>query len=248
MKRKAWILTVVLALCLMENASAAEVEFAGVDNTRYYTSTEYQTIYGARYNYSGPNLSDCRQPDLPDGTASATAIGVMEKYTRYLTTGSTVWYGLTSWSDVSLSPAVYQHTAFTSTVGMYGEDGSLGTLSIPALNITMKVWDGDFNSAAAKGLWHLGSSSGWDGNVCVLGHNRGTRYAIGRIKELKVGDIITYETIYGIRTYEITYVGTISNTDWSRLQGTADNRLTLVTCLADHPEVRVCVQAVEKNF
>ena len=37
----------------------------------------------------------------------------------------------------------------------------------------------------------------------------------------------------------------ISNTDWSYLQSTADNRITLTTCLADHPESRVVVQAVE---
>jgi hypothetical protein len=29
------------------------------------------------------------------------------------------------------------------------------------------------------------------------------------------------------------------------LQATMDNRLTITTCLADHPESRICVQAVE---
>lgn len=40
-------------------------------------------------------------------------------------------------------------------------------------------------------------------------------------------------------------VKTISNTDWSYLQATADNRVTITTCLANHPESRVMVQAVE---
>lgn len=31
----------------------------------------------------------------------------------------------------------------------------------------------------------------------------------------------------------------------SYLQGTADNRITLTTCLENHPESRVMVQAVE---
>ena len=62
---------------------------------------------------------------------------------------------------------------------------------------------------------------------------------------LSVGDIITYTTVYGTRTYSVSFVGTIAYTDWSHLQATSDNRITLTTCLADHPSNRVCVQAVE---
>jgi sortase A len=62
---------------------------------------------------------------------------------------------------------------------------------------------------------------------------------------LSIGDNISYTTVYGTRKYSVSYVGTISNTDWTYLQGTSDNRITLTTCLADHPESRVVVQAVE---
>ena len=62
---------------------------------------------------------------------------------------------------------------------------------------------------------------------------------------MKTGDVITYTTVYGTRTYAVSSVETIANTDWSRLQATADNRITLTTCLANTPEKRVCVQAVE---
>ena len=37
----------------------------------------------------------------------------------------------------------------------------------------------------------------------------------------------------------------ISNDDWSYLQPSDNNRITITTCLADHPESRVCVQAAE---
>lgn len=37
----------------------------------------------------------------------------------------------------------------------------------------------------------------------------------------------------------------IASTDWSYLQATADNRITITTCLANQPSKRVCVQAVE---
>ena len=125
------------------------------------------------------------------------------------------------------------------------KDGSIGTIKIPSLKINMKVWEGETSTSMSKGLGHYSSTSAWDGNVGACGHNRGTKYAIGAIKNLKQGDTITYTTMYGTRTYAVTLVKTISNTDWSYLQATSDNRLTLTTCLADHPESRVVVQAVE---
>ena len=52
-------------------------------------------------------------------------------------------------------------------------------------------------------------------------------------------------TVYGTRSYSVSYVGTISNTDWSYLPATADNRITITTYLANQPSVRVVVQATE---
>ena len=43
----------------------------------------------------------------------------------------------------------------------------------------------------------------------------------------------------------VILVKTISDSDWSYLQATADNRITITTCPADRPSKRVCVQAVE---
>lgn len=142
-------------------------------------------------------------------------------------------------------PIVYQRTAFTGTTGMALSDGSIGSVSIPSLKINMKVWQGETNESMAKGLGHYASTSTWDGNVGVCGHNRGAKYVIGSIKDLKIGDTITYTTVYGTRTYAVSYVGTISNTDWTHLQATSDNRITITTCLANTPSMRVCVQATE---
>ena len=137
--------------------------------------------------------------------------------------------------------------AYTSVEGMAYQDGSIGTVSIPRLGISVKVWEGETTTSMAKGLGHYSSTSGWAGNVGVCGHNRGAKYNIGTIKNLKQGDVITYTTIYGTRTYEVTMVKTISNTDCSYLQGTADNLLTLTTCVDNQPSQRICVQAVEKS-
>ncbi len=136
-------------------------------------------------------------------------------------------------------------TAYTSVSNMYLSDGSIGTLSIPALGISMKIWEGETNASMAKGLGHYSSTSGWDGNVGVCGHNRGARYTIGQIKDLSAGALISLNTVYGERIYAVTSVNRIANNDWSYLQPTSDNRITLTTCLAGQPALRVCVQAVE---
>ncbi len=146
--------------------------------------------------------------------------------------------------SATVLPSVSSVPAYTSVDGMERRDGSIGTLKIPSLNINMKVWEGETNTSMSKGLGHYSSTSGWDGNIGLCGHNRGAKYSIGSIKNLEIGDTITYSTVYGTRSYEVVLVKTISASDWSYLQATADDRITITTCLADQPSKRVYVQAV----
>ena len=125
-------------------------------------------------------------------------------------------------------------------------NGAVGRISIPAIGISRYyVWEGETSSSMSKGVAHFSSTSVWDGNVGICGHNRGAKYVIGDIKELEPGDKITYTTSEGTRTYEVETVTTIRNDDWSYLKGTSDNRITLITCVKDDSSHRWCVQAVE---
>lgn len=159
--------------------------------------------------------------------------------------GTEAFLPATSVSQITVTEVASQTTAYTSVEGMKRSDGSIGTVKIPSLDISMKVWEGETNESMNKGMGHYSSTSAWNGNVGLCGHNRGAKYVIGSIKNLKRGDTITYTTDLGTRTYAVETVTTISNDDWSYLQATSDNRITITTCLADHPESRVCVQAVE---
>lgn len=248
-----------LALMLMAMAAlsisafAMEYSIETEENTEYYPSTSYEVMYGAAYNYGGSNLVDYQIPELPYGVSSTTQIGIMEK--EYLPglqqnvvtsiSGDYDIFGGLYDFPAAAAPPVLSVPAYTSVDGMERKDGSIGTLKIPSLNINMKVWEGETNASMAKGLGHYSSTSGWDGNVGICGHNRGAKYNIGSIKNLEIGDTITYSTVYGTRTYAVILVKTISDSDWSYLQATADNRITITTCLADRPSKRVCVQAVE---
>ena len=263
------ILPILALLALTPSAyAAADYSFTTDAPQDYYKSTSYEEVYGSQYNYGGRNVVDYQVPELEYGLQSTTMTGVMERtmlpgLQQTVATGGG-GYGVAgssgpitvlveAGSSGTQTPTVpttptyptYQQPAYTSAEGMAYKDGSIGTIKIPSLKINMKVWEGETSTSMSKGLGHYSSTSAWDGNVGACGHNRGTKYAIGAIKDLKRGDTITYTTIYGTRTYAVETVKIISNTDWSYLQATSDNRLTLTTCLADHPESRVVVQAVE---
>ena len=227
-------------------AKALDYSIDAPEGREYYPATSYESSYGAEYNYGGDNISELVSTGPAYGLTYEASIGPMEKVRipagLPFGTGVNADYIAPEWE----SQAVYLPAAYTSAADMERSDGSIGTLSIPSLDIRMKVWEGATNSSMARGLGHYSSTSGWDGNVGVCGHNRGARYVIGSVKDLEAGDIITYDTVYGSRSYEVTFVGIISNTDWSYLQPTSDNRITITTCLAGYPELRVCVQAAEK--
>lgn len=72
-----------------------------------------------------------------------------------------------------------------------------------------------------------------------------TDYYFNALKNVKVGDTVTYQTNQGTRTYQVETVAHISSTDYSYLNEMGDNRITLITCIANQPSLRLCVQAVE---
>ena len=57
---------------------------------------------------------------------------------------------------------------------------------------------------------------------------------------------ITLTTKLGKRTYAVTSVEKVSETDSSMLAATPDNCITLYTCVRNESAYRWCVRAVEK--
>lgn len=138
----------------------------------------------------------------------------------------------------------YWTSAYTAvTEDLYYAAGHLGTLKIPAIGLTVKVYQGTDSTALAKGAGHFSGTSIWNGNVAFAAHNRGVANYFGKIHTLSIGDKITYTTKLGTRTYEVYSVLKISVNDVSVLNDSADNILTLVTCVMNQPDYRWCVQA-----
>ena len=139
----------------------------------------------------------------------------------------------------------YTYDAFTE-VGddMYYTGGYIAKLSIPDLDLSVKVYEGTTNSVLSKGVGHFKETSIWDGNVCLASHNRGTGAYFSDIHKLDLGATIKLTTKLGTRKYEVYSIRKISVDDTSDLQNTSDNIITLITCVknqADH--YRWCVKA-----
>lgn len=140
-------------------------------------------------------------------------------------------------------PAATRYTEVTDD--LYYAGGHLGTLKIPAISLSVKVYQGTDSKTLAKGVGHLKGTSLWDGNCCIAAHNRGVRDDFGDLHTLEPGDTITWTTKLGTRTYEVVSVQKVLETDASGTAAASDNRLTLFTCVRSQRDYRWQVQAVE---
>ena len=139
-----------------------------------------------------------------------------------------------------------QTISFTEvTSDLYYSGGYLGTLKIPTLGVNVKIFEGTDSATLAKGAGHFKDTSIWFGNVCVAGHNRGTNCYFGDIHKLNSGDKITLTTQLGTRTYSVTSVSKVIETDTSGTAATSGNQITLYTCVRDQSAYRWCVVAQE---
>lgn len=128
-------------------------------------------------------------------------------------------------------------------------DGSIGQLIIQKIDVSAPVYETDDEmEAMKKGVAHYKISSAWDGNVGLCAHNGTASYCwFHDLNKLEVGDKVVYKTALGSRIYLVSTVTEISETDWSMLARTDDNRLTMTTCIDGKPDKRLCVQATEKE-
>ena len=155
--------------------------------------------------------------------------------------------GGVTYPDTDSGGGTWTGAAFTAvTSDLYYSGGHLGTLKIPAIGLSVKVYQGTDSKTLAKGAGHFKDTSLWDGNCAIAGHNRGVRDDFGDLHTLEPGDTITWTTKLGQRTYEVVSVSKVLETDTSGTAAASDNRLTLYTCVKNQRDYRWMVQAVER--
>lgn len=127
------------------------------------------------------------------------------------------------------------------------KDGSIGVLTIDSIGVSAPVFETDDEmEAMRKGVAHYKTTSAWNGNIGLCAHNGTASYCWFRdLHKVEKGDMVTYQTALGTRTYQVSEIKEIEETDWSMLGRTEDNRITMTTCIDDKPSKRLVVQAVE---
>ena len=117
---------------------------------------------------------------------------------------------------------------------------------IPKINLDAPIAEGTTTEVMNKYVGHFEGSANLSGNVCLAAHNRG--YPVNyfqNIKKLEKGDIIQYVFGYFKREYKVETITIISDTDWTYLTNTKENKITLITCVEDEPNYRRCIQGIE---
>lgn len=133
----------------------------------------------------------------------------------------------------------------TTKVNVVGNQ-KIWQIKIPKIELVAPIMEDTTQDVLTKAVGHFRESNKWKGNVAFAAHNRGYVYNFfQKIKDLEKGDIIIYSTNEGKRIYRVVVNTVIRETDWSYIEDTQDNRITLITCEADRREYRRCVQGIE---
>ena len=120
-------------------------------------------------------------------------------------------------------------------------------LDIPKINLKANINEGTTKEVMENYIGHFEETTKENGNVGLAAHNRGykTNY-FQKIKELKEGDSIFYTYKGETKEYLVTKHVIIKDTDWTYLEDTDKNTITLITCIENEPEYRRCIQGEEK--
>lgn len=117
---------------------------------------------------------------------------------------------------------------------------------IPAIALEAEISEGTSKEIMDKYVGHFEETSKSVGNVGLAAHNRGYNVNyFANLKKLKEGDKIIYKCYGFERTYVVTKNLIITDEDWSYLEETEKNTITLITCVENEPMYRRCIRGEE---
>lgn len=126
---------------------------------------------------------------------------------------------------------------------------NIGYLTIPDILLEkVPIKESTNLSTLSQAIGHFTSTSIHQGNVGLASHNGGGQGDYFKnLKNIKIGSKIYYQTKYGTKKYIVNTKVEIQENDFTYLNQTNDNRITLITCIKGQKEKRLCVQAVENT-
>lgn len=128
------------------------------------------------------------------------------------------------------------------------DTSKIGTLTIPKINLyDIDICESVELETLSYAIGHFENTSIYEGNIGLASHNAGTNANyFADINKLQKGDEIYYKTKYGTKRYVVDTIVEIDSYDWSYLEQTEDNRITLITCISGISNMRLCIQGIEE--
>lgn len=128
------------------------------------------------------------------------------------------------------------------------DNDCVGVLKIEKIGLSATVKEGSNSNILEEYIGHIEETPLYDGNIGLAAHNRGNRFSyFARLNELEIGDEVSYITKYNTKKYEVIDKRVILETDWTMLKDTKENRITMITCIKNKTNQRLCVQALESK-
>jgi len=124
---------------------------------------------------------------------------------------------------------------------------NIGMLEIPKISVYKEVYEGYSLDILDKGLGHVSDTAQWSGNIGILGHNYSQKPSgyFKNLYKLVIGDEVIYHTEFGTKKYKVSEIIEIDDNDWSVMSNTAEDKITMLTCVMNNPSKRLCVIATK---
>ena len=120
-------------------------------------------------------------------------------------------------------------------------------IEIPSINLKAPICESTNMDVLSSYVGHFIDTPKAEGNIGLAGHNRGyEKNYFQELYKLKKGEEIKYKYNEFEKIYLIEKIEVIKNTNWSYLENTKENKITLITCIENKPDLRLCIQAIQK--
>ena len=121
-------------------------------------------------------------------------------------------------------------------------------LKISKINLYAEIAEGTDDEILTQYIGHFKESKKESGNVCLAAHNRGYEFNyFADLDKLEEGDEILYFINGNEYKYIIDEILVIYETDWTVIENTEEDRITLITCIEDREHYRLCVRGIMQD-
>ena len=110
-------------------------------------------------------------------------------------------------------------------------------IEIPSIDLKAPICESTSMDVLNMYVGHFEDTPKKEGNIGLAGHNRGfEKNYFQELNKLKKGEEIKYKYNEFEKIYLIEKIEVIKNTNWSYLENTSENKITLITCIENKPD------------